>query len=263
MTKQIGYYTGAKKTEELQGAEIVFYTSNFTTMKQLSAEKRDKAFAVSGGLPKETELSWLQRLDRVNKKGIALIPDYGRIVKQYLNGRITEAEYVEAYMKRLEKITPLDVIEDGMILCCYENIDKFCHRHLIAKWAEDWGRAHGIKIVCAGEYGDRKTIGGLHDNGTKKPEPKSENRDSKSEPKQQDKVEVAIVSVDKQFSAIICKFTEEQIVQYAEKIRDVAKIVKSKVNGGNSEFTDLILSFTVEQIRGCADLIVQAAKQFA
>ena len=264
-----GYYTGAKTAKELQGAKIVFFTASFTQLKKVKDEaKRKHVWAVSGGLPKELELSWVKRISDISRKHFALIPDYGKIVKPYLKDR-NEVAYIEKYMARLEKISPLDVIEDGMILCCYDPAKAFCHRHLIAKWAEDWGKKNGIKIVCAGEYCDKQTIGGFYDvknSGQMTLFDKEKSTESTQEQKiDQPKTETKeqIVSVDKQFSAIVCEFTEEQIIQYADEIREVAKTIKEKVNGGDSDFTDLVLSFSVEQIQGCADLIVQAAKQFA
>lgn len=247
----VGYYTGAK-TAELQGAEIVFYTSSFTQLKKLPEDKRSLAFAVSGGLPKEPELAWVRRISDINPAAKALIPSYGAIVKPYLANpsKAAEEQYVQKFMKQLEKVSPLDVIEDGMILCCYETIEKFCHRHLIAKWAEDWGRAHGVKIVYGGEYFDNKRVTGK----VEKPKQAAQEQTIEKEAKQ--------VSVDKRFAGIICQFTQEQIVQYADRVLEVAKTVKEKSGDGNSEFTDLVLSFTVDQIRGCADLIAQAAKQF-
>lgn len=249
----IGYYTGAKPAEELQGAELVFYTSSFTQLKKLPEAKRNLAFAVSGGLPKEADLAWVRRISDVNPNPAAkkaLIPDYGTIVKPYLQNRMTEEQYVQKFMKQLEKVSPLDVLKDGMILCCYEPINKFCHRHLIAKWAEDWGRAHGVKIMYGGEYFDKNRQAIESKEAIQ--EQKAESKEAKQE----------TVSVDKRFAGIICQFTEEQIVQYADRVLEVARTVKEKSGNGDSEFTDLILSFTADQIRGCADLIAQAAKQF-
>lgn len=245
----IGYYTGAKTAEELHGAKIVFYTSSFTQLKKLPEDKRSLAFAVSGGLPKEPELAWVRRISDINPAAKALIPSYSAIVKPYRNNpsKAAEEQYIQKFMKQLEKVSPLDVIEDGMILCCYETIEKFCHRHLIAKWAEDWGRAHGVKIIYGGEYFDNKRVTGKVEQQKQAAQPK--------EAKQK-------MSVDKRFAGIICQFTKEQIVQYADRVLEVAKTVKEKSDDGDSEFTDLVLSFTVEQIRGCADLIAQAAKQF-
>lgn len=250
----VGYYTGAKTAEELRGAELVFYTSSFTQLKKLPEDKRSLAFAVSGGLPKEAELAWVRRISDINPAAKALVPSYGAIVKPYLANpsKAAEEQYVQKFMKQLEKVSPLDVIEDGMILCCYETIEKFCHRHLIAKWAEDWGRAHGVKIMYGGEYFDNKRVTGK----VEKPKQAAQEREQPKEAKQE-------ISVDKRFAGIICQFTEEQIVQYADRVLEVAKTVKEKSGDGNSEFTDLVLSFTVDQIRGCADLIAQAAKQFA
>ena len=246
----VGYYTGAKTAEELQGAEIVFFTSSFTQLKKLPEDKRNLAFAVSGGLPKEPELAWLRRISDISRKHFAIIPDYGKIVKPYLKDK-DEAAYIEKYMARLDKVTPLEIIQNGMILACFEPINKFCHRHLIAKWAEDWGRTNGVQIMYGGEYFDNKRV----------EQPKQAAQEQTVE---QPKTEAQIiVSADKRFAGIICQFTEQQIAQYADRVLAVAKTVKAKSGDGDSEFTDLVLNFSPEQIHGCADLIAQAAKQFA
>lgn len=258
----VGYYTGAKTAEEMKGAEIVFYTSSFTQLKKLPEDKRNLAFAVSGGLPKEPELAWVKRVSDISRKHFALIPDYGKIVKPYLKDK-DEAAYIEKYMARLDKVTPLDVIKDEMILACYEPINKFCHRHLIVKWAEDWGRANGIKIICGGEYFDKQTINGFYDVKNSGQMTLFDKEKSTEEQKIEQTAQEQIVSVDARFAGIICQFTEEQITKYADRVLEVAKTVKEKSGDGDSEFTDLVLSFTVDQIRGCADLITQAAKQFA
>lgn len=57
-----------------------------------------------------------------------------------------EEEYIRRYNKEvLDKLNPLDIIgqirrismSNGgkkIVLLCYESPNKFCHRHLVAKW---------------------------------------------------------------------------------------------------------------------------------
>ena len=56
-------------------------------------------------------------------------------------GLISEDEnnryYVEEYYKQvLSKLNPQEVYEklDNSVLLCYEDNDKFCHRHIVAEW---------------------------------------------------------------------------------------------------------------------------------
>ena len=58
-------------------------------------------------------------------------------------GKISEEEnnryYVEEYWNQvLSKLDPEEVYRelDGSVLLCYEDNDKFCHRHIVAAWLE-------------------------------------------------------------------------------------------------------------------------------
>lgn len=59
-----------------------------------------------------------------------------------------EASYIKDYESEvLSKLNPVDVVidlikltddkYDNIVLLCYETSDKFCHRHLLAKWLTD------------------------------------------------------------------------------------------------------------------------------
>lgn len=58
-----------------------------------------------------------------------------------------EERYVEKFNRQLEKLEPFEVYEmlytisKGKIpvLICYENPQKFCHRHIVAEWFEKAG----------------------------------------------------------------------------------------------------------------------------
>lgn len=84
----------------------------------------------------------------------------------YKNGNISKNEYVKIYLRDvLSKLDPVDVIrklelclpqeillelnshQDRLIisksvhvvLCCYEKIGIFCHRHIVSKWFRNSG----------------------------------------------------------------------------------------------------------------------------
>lgn len=66
------------------------------------------------------------------------------LVNGIKSGVITEKEYVEKYKEKLTYISKEEILstlkkisEDNfnkdVVLLCYENTEKFCHRHLIAE----------------------------------------------------------------------------------------------------------------------------------
>ncbi len=56
-----------------------------------------------------------------------------------------EAEYVPLFLEHLSKLSATAVWKDlhtisngqDVALLCYENLEKFCHRHLVAKWLSE------------------------------------------------------------------------------------------------------------------------------
>lgn len=69
-----------------------------------------------------------------------LAPPYG-LLHSWQKHNITEEEYTKRYYEEvLNKLDPIKVYEDlgdEAVLCCWEASDKFCHRHLVAKWLKD------------------------------------------------------------------------------------------------------------------------------
>lgn len=67
----------------------------------------------------------------------------GKLIGDYKKGLIGSDEYTVRYMEHIKSIhkeefeTLLDNIPDGSILLCYERIDLFCHRHLLAGFIEN------------------------------------------------------------------------------------------------------------------------------
>lgn len=67
-----------------------------------------------------------------------------QLVKGYKSGEINEGEYTIVYLKCIKdrNLTQEEVLRDlsnDAILVCYEGKDKFCHRHLVAKWLREGG----------------------------------------------------------------------------------------------------------------------------
>lgn len=67
----------------------------------------------------------------------ALAPKYEWWIKWKTEG-LSEQWYIEQYYKTvLRHLNPQQVyneLGENAILLCWEGPDKFCHRHLIAKW---------------------------------------------------------------------------------------------------------------------------------
>jgi hypothetical protein len=87
------------------------------------------------------------------------------LLTDYKNGKVSEIKYREIYMNQLEQLDPnvvnhelweltapllerqngaefdgnvytLDEVQSkfGIVLVCYEPVDKFCHRHIVTEW---------------------------------------------------------------------------------------------------------------------------------
>ncbi len=71
----------------------------------------------------------------------SLRPPYS-LVQRYKEGKITSKEYELQYKKQI--LNRLHVAQFGKILqervlLCWETPDKFCHRHIVAKWLQGAG----------------------------------------------------------------------------------------------------------------------------
>jgi len=76
------------------------------------------------------------------------------LVQELKEGLITEEEYEEEYNKILAELDPKEVAEElgnGAIMICYCGKDKFCHRHLVAKWLQE-AEISCIELTTADEY---------------------------------------------------------------------------------------------------------------
>jgi uncharacterized protein (DUF488 family) len=59
------------------------------------------------------------------------------LLLDYKKGIVDDAGYTKRFMRELSTLDPHKVVEDipnGSILLCYEGLDKFCHRHIVAEW---------------------------------------------------------------------------------------------------------------------------------
>ena len=65
------------------------------------------------------------------------------ILDGYKYGNKSKKWYIEKYVDDvLAYLSPQDVINivgDDAVFCCYETPEKFCHRHIVAKWFERAG----------------------------------------------------------------------------------------------------------------------------
>lgn len=61
--------------------------------------------------------------------------------KNWKDGLIDNNEYIKLYYETvLNKLDPQQVyneLGENAVLLCWENKDKFCHRHIVAKWLEN------------------------------------------------------------------------------------------------------------------------------
>lgn len=70
------------------------------------------------------------------------------LVHQYKDGLISVLDYTREYLGSLSEVSVNAVLEDcknylqyskrdGIVFCCWEAPDKFCHRHLLADYIKD------------------------------------------------------------------------------------------------------------------------------
>lgn len=65
------------------------------------------------------------------------------ILQEYKYGQKDKRWYIEKYiddvLSRLNPRKVIDIIGEDAVLCCWETPEKFCHRHIVAKWFEQAG----------------------------------------------------------------------------------------------------------------------------
>jgi uncharacterized protein (DUF488 family) len=68
------------------------------------------------------------------------------LLLDYKAGIADDAEYTRRFMIQLSALDPQRVVDNlpnGCILLCYEGLDKFCHRHIVAEWLQ---QTTGVRV---------------------------------------------------------------------------------------------------------------------
>jgi hypothetical protein len=115
---------GMPTLTEIDVGQVVVFTGYFARH-----GKRPGSICIARGVP----------------KFLPGIPLYQKLAPSYPMLRMSEREYVVAFQRILDKLDPVRVLEDLVrmasphtpIICCYEGIDKACHRHYVAAWLRD------------------------------------------------------------------------------------------------------------------------------
>lgn len=89
------------------------------------------AFAISCSIP-----DWFDK-----SRHLKFLAPTWEMVDGYKKGLISKEEYADRYIRLLmgREIDPMGIAHnfpDGMILLCYEQPGKFCHRRVLADWVE-------------------------------------------------------------------------------------------------------------------------------
>ena len=89
---------------------------------------------------------------RFNPKGMNIftwsaVAPSEEILRDYKSGKITELEYEFRYRLQLQSrniLEDLSFIDSkipsqnkGVVLCCYEKSDSFCHRHILSEYISE------------------------------------------------------------------------------------------------------------------------------
>lgn len=61
--------------------------------------------------------------------------------KEWKSGKLNNDDYIKLYKETvLNKLNPKEVYKDlgkDAVLLCWENKNKFCHRHIVANWLQE------------------------------------------------------------------------------------------------------------------------------
>ena len=89
------------------------------------------------------ELIGIVRIPPKGFRGInltILAPPEG-LYRNYKQGRIDESGFSIEYLNYLSTLDIMNILEpfkeSNIVLCCFEKSDKFCHRHLLAKFIKE------------------------------------------------------------------------------------------------------------------------------
>lgn len=88
------------------------------------------------------------------------------LLNGYKAGKVSIEEYKRQYLQHLETVKWSKVLHrleeiapDGVILCCYEKPNDFCHRHILSEYMRDSGYEVAELLICKG----KPKMGGITD----------------------------------------------------------------------------------------------------
>jgi hypothetical protein len=101
----------------------------------------------------------LPLIDTTVKTGESIFAPTWEIVQGVKSGRISEAEYTEAYvtlmhqrMRQYPHQWHTAVLASEGVICCFCTAFKFCHRYLLIDILENYCLHHHIEFIYKGEY---------------------------------------------------------------------------------------------------------------
>lgn len=117
---------------------MTIYTSYFAKVKQLKETGLTNLVCIAGYAPKFFfDMDGARFYPDLAPKREWWIEWKGKF-KDNLSSEEAITFYVQQYKDTvLAKMNPIRVIEelgDNVVMLCYETPDKFCHRHLVARW---------------------------------------------------------------------------------------------------------------------------------
>lgn len=115
----------------------MIYTSYFAKYSKIPYPLYNNCYAISLFIPRF--------MIGLNIKHIPeLAPDKETLNRYKQNNNISE--YTKSFIQKLNKLNPETILTkfNNSVLLCYENPNKFCHRHLIRNWLNSYFR----ETVC-------------------------------------------------------------------------------------------------------------------
>ena len=121
----------------------MIYTSYFAKVNKLKKENL-RLVSISRYFPK-----WLDKSDFAH---LSFLAPNGQLLKDYKDKKIDEDGYKERYLKQLSDEIGFDSLvkyfkgldaksnDQGIdiVLCCYETSYKFCHRHILREFLQEY-----------------------------------------------------------------------------------------------------------------------------
>jgi len=106
---------------------------------------RTSYFAISSELPNAVSIALKAPDFYIGKEYLPLAPTCAILTnyKKTKNIHTYTERYIEEILLPLNAKTVYDELGHFSVLLCWESSEKFCHRHIVAKWIED---SLGVKI---------------------------------------------------------------------------------------------------------------------